>query len=245
MRNLEAQEIVGQILLARDRIGDWPGVAPPQDAGMLPASEKKITNIVLMGMGEPLYNFDNVKTAMMIAADGQGLSFSKRRITLSTSGVVPQIARWGAETGTMLAISLHATRDELRDKLVPINRKYPIAELLDACRAYPGVSNARRITFEYVMLKGVNDSLADARALVKLLAGIPAKINLIPFNPWPGTDYVCSDDEAIQQFGDVVNRAGYVSPVRTPRGRDILAACGQLRSESVNLKASERARAGA
>ncbi len=245
VRNLEAQEIVGQILLARDRIGDWPGVAPPQDAGMLPASEKKITNIVLMGMGEPLYNFDNVKTAMMIAADGQGLSFSKRRITLSTSGVVPQIARWGAETGTMLAISLHATRDELRDKLVPINRKYPIAELLDACRAYPGVSNARRITFEYVMLKGVNDSLADARALVKLLAGIPAKINLIPFNPWPGTDYVCSGDEAIQQFGDVVNRAGYVSPVRTPRGRDILAACGQLRSESVNLKASERARAGA
>ena len=245
VRNLEAQEIVGQILLARDRIGDWPGVAPPQDAGMLPASEKKITNIVLMGMGEPLYNFDNVKTAMMIAADGQGLSFSKRRITLSTSGVVPQIARWGAETGTMLAISLHATRDELRDKLVPINRKYPIAELLDACRAYPGVSNARRITFEYVMLKGVNDSLADARALVKLLAGIPAKINLIPFNPWPGTDYVCSDDAAIQQFGDVVNRAGYVSPVRTPRGRDILAACGQLRSESVNLKASERAQAEA
>ena len=245
VRNLEAQEIVGQILLARDRIGDWPGVAPPQDAGMLPASEKKITNIVLMGMGEPLYNFDNVKTAMMIAADGQGLSFSKRRITLSTSGVVPQIARWGAETGTMLAISLHATRNELRDKLVPINRKYPIAELLDACRAYPGVSNARRITFEYVMLKGVNDSLADARALVKLLAGIPAKINLIPFNPWPGTDYVCSDDAAIQQFGDVVNRAGYVSPVRTPRGRDILAACGQLRSESVNLKASERTQAEA
>jgi 23S rRNA (adenine2503-C2)-methyltransferase len=245
VRNLEAQEIVGQILLARARIGDWRGVAPPQDAGMLPASEKKITNIVLMGMGEPLYNFDNVKTAMMIAADGQGLSFSKRRITLSTSGVVPQIARWGAETGTMLAISLHATRNELRDKLVPINRKYPIAELLDACRAYPGVSNARRITFEYVMLKGVNDSLADARALVKLLAGIPAKINLIPFNPWPGTDYVCSDDAAIQQFGDVVNRAGYVSPVRTPRGRDILAACGQLRSESVNLKASERTQAEA
>jgi 23S rRNA (adenine2503-C2)-methyltransferase len=245
VRNLEAQEIVGQILLARDRIGDWPGAASPQDAGMLPASEKKITNIVLMGMGEPLYNFDNVKVAMMVAADGQGLGFSKRRITLSTSGVVPQIARWGAETGTMLAISLHATRDELRDKLVPINRKYPIATLLDACRAYPGVSNARRITFEYVMLKGVNDSLADARALVKLLAGIPAKLNLIPFNPWPGTDYVCSDDDAIQRFGDVVNRAGYVSPVRTPRGRDILAACGQLRSESVNLKASERMQAGA
>jgi 23S rRNA (adenine2503-C2)-methyltransferase len=245
VRNLEAQEIVGQILLARDRVGDWPGATSPQDGGLLPASEKKITNIVLMGMGEPLYNFDNVKAAMALAADGQGLSFSKRRITLSTSGVVPQIARWGAETGTMLAISLHATRNELRDKLVPINRKYPIAELLDACRAYPGVSNARRITFEYVMLKGVNDSLADARALVKLLAGIPAKINLIPFNPWPGTDYVCSEDAAIQQFADVVNRAGYVSPVRTPRGRDILAACGQLRSESINLRASERARAGA
>ena len=245
VRNLEAPEIVGQILLARDRIGDWPGAAPPQDGGMLPAAEKKITNIVLMGMGEPLYNFDNVKAAMAVAADGQGLGFSRRRITLSTSGVVPQIARWGAETGTMLAISLHATRDELRDQLVPINRKYPIAALLEACRAYPGLSNARRITFEYVMLQGVNDSLADARALVRLLAGIPAKINLIPFNPWPGTQYVCSDEATIQQFADVVNRAGYVSPVRTPRGRDILAACGQLRSESVNLKASQRAPAGA
>jgi len=243
VRNLEAQEIVGQILLARDRIGDWPGAPPPQDGALLPASEKKITNIVLMGMGEPLYNFDNVKAAMAVAADGQGLGFSRRRITLSTSGVVPQIARWGAETGTMLAISLHATRDELRDRLVPINRKYPIADLLDACRAYPGLSNARRITFEYVMLQGVNDSLADARALVKLLAGIPAKINLIPFNPWPGTDYVCSQADVIQQFADVVNRAGYVSPVRTPRGRDIFAACGQLRSQSVNLRASERIRA--
>ena len=245
VRNLEAQEIVGQILLARDRIGDWPGAPPPPDDALLPASEKKITNIVLMGMGEPLYNFDNVKAAMAVAADGQGLGFSRRRITLSTSGVVPQIARWGAETGTMLAISLHATRDELRDRLVPINRKYPIADLLDACRAYPGLSNARRITFEYVMLQGVNDSLADARALVRLLAGIPAKINLIPFNPWPGTDYVCSQDDVIQQFADVVNRAGYVSPVRTPRGRDIFAACGQLRSQSVNLRASERVRAEA
>ena len=245
VRNLEAQEIVGQILLARDRIGDWPGAPPPPDDALLPASEKKITNIVLMGMGEPLYNFDNVKAAMAVAADGQGLGFSRRRITLSTSGVVPQIARWGAETGTMLAISLHATRDELRDRLVPINRKYPIADLLDACRAYPGLSNARRITFEYVMLQGVNDSLADARALVRLLAGIPAKINLIPFNPWPGTDYVCSQDDVIQQFADVVNRAGYVSPVRTPRGRDIFAACGQLRSQSVNLRASERMRAEA
>jgi 23S rRNA (adenine2503-C2)-methyltransferase len=242
VRNLAAEEIVGQILLARDRIGDWPGAMPPADGGMLPSSEKKITNIVLMGMGEPLYNFDNVKAAMAIAAEGDGLGFSKRRITLSTSGVVPEIARWGEETGTMLAISLHATRDELRDKLVPINRKYPIAELLDACRAYPGLSNARRITFEYVMLKGVNDSPADARALVKLLAGIPAKINLIPFNAWPGAGYECSDDATIAAFAAIVNKAGYVSPVRTPRGRDILAACGQLRSASVNLRASERAR---
>ena len=195
-----------------------------------------------MGMGEPLYNFDNVREAMEVVSDGDGLSFSKRRITLSTSGVVPEIGRWGEEAGTMLAISLHATRDELRDELVPINRKYPIAELLDACRNYPGVSNARRITFEYVMLKGVNDSLADARALVKLLAGIPAKINLIPFNPWPGTAYECSEWEQIEQFADLVNRAGYASPVRTPRGRDILAACGQLRSDSVKLRASERPR---
>ena len=182
-----------------------------------------------MGMGEPLYNFDNVRDAMAIAADGDGLAMSKRRITLSTSGVVPEIARWGAEAGTMLAISLHAVSDELRDKLVPINRKYPIAELMAACRAYPGLSNARRITFEYVMLKGVNDSLADAKALVRLLAGIPAKINLIPFNPWPGTAHECSDWEQIERFAEVVNRAGYASPVRTPRGRDIMAACGQLK----------------
>jgi 23S rRNA (adenine2503-C2)-methyltransferase len=240
VRNLEAEEIVGQILLARDRIGDWPGAAPPADAGVLPSGERKITNIVLMGMGEPLYNFDNVKTAMLIASDGDGLGFSKRRITLSTSGVAPEIPRWGEQTGTMLAISLHATRDELRDKLVPINRKYPIAELLGACRTYPGLSNARRITFEYVMLKGINDSPADARALVKLLAGIPAKINLIPFNPWPGAEYTCSDPNAIERFASIVNKAGYVSPVRTPRGRDILAACGQLRSASVNLKARDR-----
>ena len=193
VRNLEASEIVGQILLARDRIGDWPGAPPPENAHLLPNTERKITNIVLMGMGEPLYNFDNVKEAMAVASDGEGLSVSKRRITLSTSGVVPEIARWGAETGTMLAISLHATRDELRDELVPINKKYPIAELLQACRDYPGLSNAKRITFEYVMLKGVNDSLADAKALVRLLAGIPAKINLIPFNPWPGSAYECSD----------------------------------------------------
>jgi 23S rRNA (adenine2503-C2)-methyltransferase len=240
VRNLTAQEIVGQIMLARDRIGDWPGAVPPGDGRLLPNSDRKITNIVLMGMGEPLYNFDNVKAAMAIAADGEGLSVSKRRITLSTSGIVPEIARWGAETGTMLAISLHATRDELRDELVPINRKYPIAQLLDACRSYPSLSNARRITFEYVMLKGVNDSLAEARELVRLLGGIPAKINLIPFNPWPGAPHECSDWGQIERFAEVVNKAGYASPVRTPRGRDIYAACGQLRSASVKQRASER-----
>jgi 23S rRNA (adenine2503-C2)-methyltransferase len=240
VRNLEAEEIVGQILVARDRIGDWPGAAPPEDGRLLPSTERKITNIVLMGMGEPLYNFEAVRAAMEVAADGDGLAFSKRRITLSTSGVVPEIPRWGAEAGTMLAISLHAVRDELRNELVPINRRYPIAELLEACRHYPGLSNARRITFEYVMLKGVNDSLADARALVKLLAGIPAKINLIPFNPWPGSKYECSDWGQIERFADLVNRAGYASPVRTPRGRDILAACGQLKSESLRLSARER-----
>ncbi|CEJ83417.1 putative pyruvate formate lyase activating enzyme 2 (yfgB) [Hyphomicrobium sp. GJ21] len=244
VRNLEAQEIVAQIMLARDRIGDWPGAKGPDDGRLLPASERKITNVVLMGMGEPLYNFDNVKAAMEVASDGDGLALSKRRITLSTSGVVPEIPRWGEEADTMLAISLHATNDALRDELVPINRKYPIAELMQACRDYPGLSNARRITFEYVMLKGVNDSLAEARALVKLLAGIPAKINLIPFNPWPNTRYECSDWETIERFAEVVNRAGYASPVRTPRGRDILAACGQLRSESLRLSASER-RSGA
>ncbi|MGE0697737.1 MAG: 23S rRNA (adenine(2503)-C(2))-methyltransferase RlmN [Hyphomicrobiaceae bacterium] len=240
VRNLEPEEIVGQILVARDRIGDWPGAAPPDDGGMLPLAERKITNIVLMGMGEPLYNFENVRQAIEVAADGDGLAFSKRRITLSTSGVVPEIPRWGLEAGTMLAISLHAVTDELRNELVPINRKYPIAKLLEACRQYPGLSNARRITFEYVMLKGVNDSLAEARALVRLLAGIPAKINLIPFNPWPGTRYECSDWAQIEKFADVVNRAGYASPVRTPRGRDILAACGQLKSESLKLSARER-----
>jgi 23S rRNA (adenine2503-C2)-methyltransferase len=240
VRNLEASEIVGQILLARDRIGDWPGAKRPDDDGLLPSGDRKITNVVLMGMGEPLYNFDNVREAMDIASDGEGISLSKRRITLSTSGVVPEIARWGELSGTMLAISLHATRDELRDELVPINKKYPIKELLDACRSYPGVSNAKRITFEYVMLKGVNDSPADAKALVRLLAGIPAKINLIPFNPWPGSKYECSDWETIERFAEIVNKAGYASPVRTPRGRDILAACGQLKSESVKLRARDR-----
>ncbi len=245
VRNLTAQEIVGQILLARDRIGDWTGAEPPGDGRLLPDTERKITNIVLMGMGEPLYNFENVKEAMEVAADGEGLSVSRRRITLSTSGIVPEIGRWGAESGTMLAISLHATRDELRDELVPINRKYPIAELMDACRNYPGLSNAKRITFEYVMLKGVNDSLEEARALVRLLAGIPSKINLIPFNPWPGAPHECSDWEQIERFAEVVNRAGYASPVRTPRGRDIFAACGQLKSASQKVKASERAKLAA
>ena len=194
----------------------------------------------MMGMGEPLYNFENVRDALHVTSDGDGLSLSKRRITLSTSGVVPNIARTGAEIGCMLAISLHAVRDDLRNELVPLNRKYPIRELLEACRNYPGVSNARRITFEYVMLKGVNDSLADAKELVRLLKGIPAKINLIPFNPWPGSKYECSDWEQIEKFSDVVFNAGYASPVRTPRGRDILAACGQLKSETEKLSARER-----
>ncbi len=239
VRNLTPPEIVGQIVIARDRIGDWPGTSADDPRG-LPDSERKITNVVLMGMGEPLYNFDNVRDAMAIAADGEGLSVSKRRITMSTSGVVLEIPRWGAEAGTMLAISLHAVRDELRDQLVPINKKWPIKDLLAACRAYPGLSNAKRITFEYVMLKGVNDSIADAKELVRLLAKIPAKINLIPFNPWPGAQFECSDWGQIEKFGEVVNRAGYASPVRSPRGRDIMAACGQLKSASVKLKASAR-----
>ena len=205
-----------------------------------PGGDRKITNVVLMGMGEPLYNFANVRDAMAVVGDGEGLALSRRRITLSTSGVVPEIPRWGEQAGTMLAISLHAVRDELRDQLVPINRKYPIAELMAACRAYPGLSNARRITFEYVMLKGLNDSLADAKALIKLLAGIPAKINLIPFNPWPGAPFECSDWEQIEKFAEIVNRAGYASPVRSPRGRDIMAACGQLKSASIKQRASER-----
>jgi 23S rRNA (adenine2503-C2)-methyltransferase len=239
VRNLTPGEIVGQIMIARDRIGDWLGVVADDPRG-LPDVERKITNVVLMGMGEPLYNFDHVRDAMAMTADGEGLSISKRRITLSTSGVVPEIPRWGAEAGTMLAISLHAVRDELRDTLVPINKKWPIKDLLDACRAYPGVSNAKRITFEYVMLKDVNDSVADAKALVRLLARIPAKINLIPFNPWPGAPYECSDWDQIEKFAEVVNRAGYASPVRSPRGRDIMAACGQLKSASVKQRASAR-----
>jgi 23S rRNA (adenine2503-C2)-methyltransferase len=239
VRNLTPEEIVGQILLARDRLGDHPGDGPRGDAAV-PSTGRLVSNIVMMGMGEPLYNYENVRDALLIAADGEGIGLSKRRITLSTSGVVPMIPRAGAETGVMLAISFHAVRDDLRDELVPLNKKYPFAELLDACRAYPGLSNARRITFEYVMLKGVNDSIADARELVRLLKGIPAKINLIPFNPWPGTRYECSDWEAIERFADVVNRAGYASPIRTPRGRDILAACGQLKSESERMNIRER-----
>ena len=236
VRNLTAAEIVGQIVFARDRLGDWSAVRP---AGEVERT-RLISNIVMMGMGEPLYNFEAVRDALLVAADGEGLAISKRRITLSTAGVVPNIARCGAEIGVMLAISLHAVRDELRDRLVPLNRKYRLAALLDACRNYPGLSNARRITFEYVMLKGVNDSLADARALVQSLKGIPAKINLIPFNPWPGTSFACSDWDVIEQFSEIVFRAGYASPVRTPRGRDILAACGQLKSATAKLSARER-----
>lgn len=239
VRNLTAEEIVAQILVARDRLGDHPGGAAP-DGAMVPTEGRAVSNIVMMGMGEPLYNFDNVKAALTVVADGEGVAVSRRRITLSTSGVVPMIGRTGAEIGVMLAISLHAVRDDLRDVLVPLNRKYPIAELLQACRDYPGLSNARRITFEYVMLKGVNDSPADAKELVRLLRGIPAKINLIPFNPWPGSPYECSDWETIEAFAEIVNRAGYASPIRTPRGRDILAACGQLKSETQRMRARER-----
>ncbi|QRM53479.1 23S rRNA (adenine(2503)-C(2))-methyltransferase RlmN [Sinorhizobium sp. BG8] len=239
VRNLTAEEILSQLLLARDRLGDFPDRDTPAGA-IVPAEGRKISNIVMMGMGEPLYNFEHVKTALLIASDGDGLSLSKRRITLSTSGVVPEIYRTGEEIGVMLAISLHAVRDDLRDMLVPINKKYPLKELLDACRAYPSLSNARRITFEYVMLKDVNDTLEDAKELVRLLKGIPAKINLIPFNPWPGTNYQCSDWEQIEKFADFINAAGYASPIRTPRGRDILAACGQLKSDSERMRKVDR-----
>ena len=239
VRNLTSDEIVGQVMVARDRLGDWPGGTRPTDS-VIPSGDRCVTNIVLMGMGEPLYNLDSVRDALLIVQDGEGIGISKRRITLSTSGVVPMIARVGAEIGCMLAVSLHATNDELRNQLVPLNRKYPIAQLLEACRNYPGLSNARRITFEYVMLKGVNDSIEDAKALVRLLKGIPAKINLIPFNPWPGSKYECSDWEQIEKFSQVVFDAGYASPVRTPRGRDILAACGQLKSATEKLSARER-----
>ena len=239
VRNLTAGEIAGQVMVARDRLGDWPG-GTPQGEGLPTAGERCVSNIVMMGMGEPLYNFEAVRDALLVVADGDGIAISKRRITLSTSGVVPSIARAGAEIGCMLAVSLHAVRDELRNELVPLNRKYPIAELLEACRNYPGASNAKRITFEYVMLKGVNDSIDEAKALVRLLKGIPAKINLIPFNPWPGSKFECSDWEQIEKFSQVVFDAGFASPVRTPRGRDILAACGQLKSATEKLSARER-----
>ena len=237
VRNLTSAEIVAQLVVARDRLGDYPGLTPPTD-GLIPGEgSRAVSNVVFMGMGEPLYNTEAVRDAVATIADGDGLSLSRRRITVSTAGVVPQIGPLGQDAGPMLAISLHAVRDDLRDVLVPLNRKYPLAELLAACRAYPGASNARRITFEYVMLKGVNDSPADARELVRLLKGIPAKINLIPFNPWPGTRYECSEWDVIERFSDIVFAAGYASPVRTPRGRDILAACGQLKSETEKLRA--------
>ncbi len=240
VRNLTAGEIVGQVMVARDRLGDWPDRTAPADATVPTDGGRFVTNIVMMGMGEPLYNFEAVRDALLVVADNEGIAISKRKITVSTSGVVPNISRIGDEIGVMLAVSLHAVRDDLRDELVPLNRKYPIAALLDACRSYPGLTNAKRITFEYVMLKDVNDTLADARALVKLLKGIPAKINLIPFNPWPGTRYECSDWDKIEKFSEVVFNAGYSAPVRTPRGRDILAACGQLKSATEKLSVRER-----
>lgn len=231
VRNLTAAEIVGQIMMARDDLDDWP--RPGEAYGERP---RLISNIVLMGMGEPLYNFDAVRDAMKIAMDGEGISLSRRRITLSTSGVVPEIARCAEEIGCMLAISFHATTDEVRDRLVPINKKWPIAELLEALRQYPKASNSERITFEYVMLKDVNDSDEDAHRLIKLIKGIPAKINLIPFNEWPDAPYQRSDWARIKRFADIIYKAGYASPIRTPRGEDIMAACGQLKS------ATERAR---
>ncbi len=233
VRNLTAAEIVAQVMVARDDLAEWPSSN----------EDRRITNIVFMGMGEPLYNTDNVIQALDILSDGDGIAISRRRITVSTSGVVSQLERLGHDAQAMLAISLHATNDALRDELVPINKKWPIAALLAACRDYPGVSNARRITFEYVMLKGVNDTNAEAKALVRLLAGVPSKINLIPFNPWPGSPYECSDWERIEAFAEIVNRAGYASPIRTPRGRDILAACGQLKSDSVKERASAKLKA--
>ncbi|MCH7889721.1 MAG: 23S rRNA (adenine(2503)-C(2))-methyltransferase RlmN, partial [Proteobacteria bacterium] len=228
VRNLDAGEIVGQVLVARDALGEWP----------TPSEGRLISSIVMMGMGEPLYNYDNVARALAIVMDSGGIAISKRRVTLSTAGVAPMIRRAGAELGVNLAVSLHAVTDELRTRLVPLNRKYPIAELLAACRDYPAGTNARRITFEYVMLDGVNDSPADARALVQLIKGIPAKVNLIPFNPWPGAPFECSSEAAIRAFAEIVNAAGYAAPVRSPRGRDIMAACGQLKSASVRERRS-------
>jgi 23S rRNA (adenine2503-C2)-methyltransferase len=231
VRNLTAGEIVGQVMLARDALGEWPS----QPEGRM------LSNIVMMGMGEPLYNFDNVRDALKIVMDGDGLGLSRRRITLSTSGVVPMMARAGEEIGVNLAVSLHAVTKEIRDEIVPLNRKYGIEELLEACAAYPGVNNARRITFEYVMLKDKNDSDEDARELVRLLRQykLPAKVNLIPFNPWPGAPYECSDDERVQRFSDIVFEAGISAPIRRPRGRDIMAACGQLKSAAEKKSRAE------
>ena len=233
VRNLTAREIVLQVIIARDDLGEWPTTQ----------ENRKLTNIVFMGMGEPLYNTEQVGDSLDIICDPEGLGIGRRRITVSTSGVVPEIGPMGARTSAMLAISLHAANDELREQIMPINRKYPLKELMQACRDYPGVSNSRRITFEYVMLKDVNDQPWHAKQLIRLLKGIPAKVNLIPFNPWPGSDYECSDWETIETFADIVNRAGYASPIRTPRGRDILAACGQLKSESEKMRASEKRKA--
>ncbi len=226
VRNLTHAEIVGQLMVARDTVGEWP----------TPVEDRAITNIVMMGMGEPLYNYEEVATALRVVMDGEGIAISRRRITLSTAGVVPMMKRCGEELGVNLAVSLHAVSDELRDEIVPINKKHPIAELLAVCRDYPGVNNARRITFEYVMLNGINDSAGEARELVRLLKGIPAKVNLIPFNPWPGAPYECSSADAIQRFANIVHEGGLVGTVRTPRGRDIFAACGQLKSASERVR---------
>ena len=233
VRNLTAAEIVAQVQVARDDLSEWPS----------PKEDRRLSNIVFMGMGEPLYNLDAVAAAIDSISDGEGIAISRRRITVSTSGVVPELIPLGERTQAMLAISLHATNDQLREQLVPLNRKYPLAELMAGIRAYPGASNARRVTFEYVMLKGVNDTPAEAKALVQLLKGVPAKINLIPFNPWPGSPYECSDWGTIEAFAAILNRGGYASPIRTPRGRDILAACGQLKSESEKVRASVRRKA--
>ncbi|MCG8358945.1 MAG: 23S rRNA (adenine(2503)-C(2))-methyltransferase RlmN, partial [Kiloniellales bacterium] len=230
VRNLSAAEIVGQVMAARDDLGEWP---PPM-------SERQISNLVMMGMGEPLYNYDNVAKALKIVMDGEGIAISKRKITLSTAGVVPMMQRCGAELDVNLAVSLHAVSDEVRDVIVPLNKKYPLKELLAACLAYPGINNARRITFEYVMLDGINDSPAEARELVRLLRPIPAKVNLIPFNPWPGAPYACSSAAAIEAFSNILFEAGISAPVRRPRGRDIMAACGQLKSASERLRKTER-----
>ena len=229
VRNLTSQEIVLQVIAARDDLNEWPTTQ----------ENRKLTNVVFMGMGEPLYNSKQVGNSLDIICDPEGISIGRRRITISTSGIVPEIGPIGSRTSAMLAISLHAANDELREKIMPINRKYPLKELMQACRDYPGLSNSKRITFEYVMLKGVNDKPKHAKQLINLLKGIPSKVNLIPFNPWPGSDFECSDWATIESFADIVNKAGYASPIRTPRGRDILAACGQLKSESERLRASE------